>query len=331
MKFIIKVIILGLLLGGCKGAGGPDVKKFWQEVQVRRLDTDLFGLDTLQPDIFALQAKYGSFLDVYTRGVLQIGSTADAEFRDLLLLFLKDSVMREVADTVGRRYPDLLHQEKELADAWAYYRYYFPERKIPQVYATISGFNQSVIVDTDAVGIGLDNYLGENCWFYDMLAVPIPLYARKKMTDQDIVKDVLMAWMQREFVFRPLKNDLISGMVYQGKLVYALGRLLPEQPTCRLLGFTPEQGNWCENNEDRIWGFLIENDYVFSTQQRLMMKYLNDAPYTSGMPTESPGKTLVWTGLRIVEKYMDKTDSTLGELMKEQDYHKILRTSGYRP
>ena len=75
----------------------------------------------------------------------------------------------------------------------------------------------------------------------------------------------------------------------------------------------------------------MENDYLFSTQQRLIMKYLNDAPFTSGMPVESPGKTVVWTGYQIVKKYMDKTEISLEALMQEQDYHKILRVAGYRP
>lgn len=331
MKFIVKVIILGMAFAGCRNAGNPDVKNFRQEVRIQRLDRDLFNRDTLNPDLTTLRERYGRFLDVYTGGVLQLGTVADSGFRDLLCLFLRDSVMREVADTVGCRYPDLQQQERELADAWAYYRYYFPGQKIPGVYAGISGFNQSMIVDTASIGIGLDNYLGEDCWFYDLLAIPIPRYARKKMTDQDIVKDVLMAWLQRQFIFRPLKNDLISGMIYQGKLVYVLARLQPDQSGFRLFGFTPEQWTWCENNEKQIWQFLIENEYVFSTQQRLMLKYLNDAPYTSGMPVESPGKAVVWTGFRVVEKYMEKHDFTLEELMKEQDYHKILRMSGYRP
>ena len=63
----------------------------------------------------------------------------------------------------------------------------------------------------------------------------------------------------------------------------------------------------------------------------MIVKYLNDAPFTSGMPSDSPGRTVVWTGFRIVEKYMKKTGASLEELMQEQDYHKILRVAGYRP
>lgn len=330
MKFIVVGIILGVLLSGCKG-NKPDIRHLVHPVKIGRLDKDVFSLDTLSPNLSSLRKKYGHYLDAYTAGVLNLGTVADSGFTDLFCLFIRDAVMREVADSVACVYSDLKPQERQLSQAWAYYAYYFPRHTIPQVYTHISGFNQSIIVDSAAIGISLDNYLGEHCIFYDMLSVPVPLYARKKMTGEDMVRDALAGWLSTEFPFVPVKNDLISGMIYQGKMVYLLEKLFPDKPVHWLLGYSPEQEQWCGNNESQIWGFLIENDYLFTTRQKLIMKYLSDAPYTSGMPIESPGKTVVWTGLQIVRKYMEKQQISLEDLMKEQDYHKILRVSGYRP
>ena len=187
-----------------------------------------------------------------------------------------------------------------------------------------------MIVDSGMMGVSLDNYLGD-CVFYDMLAEPIPKYARKKMTGDDIVRDLLGGWLSVEFPFYPQKNDLISGMIYQGKMVYLLKNLLPDYEIRRIFGFTKEQLEWCEGNEEQVWSFLVKNEYLLSTQQKLILKYLNDAPYTSGMPVESPGKTCTWTGFRIVDAYVERTGESLENLMKEQDYHKILRVSLYRP
>lgn len=332
MKFHICGIILCLLCcAGCRENTCPDVRNLLREVKIKRLDLASFQADTLKPDVEALHQEFGRYFDVYTNGVLQLGYWSDPDFADLFGLFLKDPVMREVADSVADKYPDMDRQEKQLASAWAYYAYYFPQRSIPHIYTHISGFNQSVIVDSLAIGISLDNYLGEKCAFYSMLAVPVPVYARKKMTENDIARDALVGWLYAEFPFQPQKNDLISGMIYQGKIVYLVEKLFPEEAPHWLLGFSKEQWDWCEGNEGQIWGFLVENEYLFSTQQRLIMKYLNDAPFTSGMPTESPGRAVVWSGFKIVEKYMKKTNASPEELMKEQDYHKILRVAGYRP
>lgn len=330
MKFLYACIIWGMLIVACKGGGKPDAGKLRQERKIMRLDQDVFAQDARNPDVGALHQKYGRYFDVYAGGVLQLGNVSDSSFRHLFSLFLQDTIMREVYDTVAVHYPDLKIQERDFSDAWAYYAYYFPEKAIPQVYAHVSGFNQSVVVDSAAIGVSLDNYLGD-CVFYSMLPVPVPMYARQKMTGNDIVRDALTGWCSAEFPFQPRKNDLISGMIYQGKIVYLLQQLLPDYEEQRVLGFTKQQLEWCRNNESRIWSFLIEHEYLFSSQQKLIMKYLNDAPYTSGMPVESPGRTIVWTGWRIVAEYVEKTGVSLPELMNEQDYHKILRVAAYRP
>lgn len=331
MKFIGFGTILILFFIGCGGSEKPDVRNLLKQVKIERLDHDVFVLDTLSPDLQGIYDRYGRYFDVYTRNVLNLGIYADSGFVDMFRYFICDPVMREVADSVAVAFPDLHNQEEKLKWAWAYYSYYFPGRPIPQVYAHVSGFNQSVIVDSVAIGVSLDNYLGEKCVFYSMLSVPVPLYARKKMTSQDIVRDVLSGWLSTEFLFRPQQNDLISGMLYQGKMVYLLEKLFPDELSSWLLGFTPQQEKWCRNNESQIWSFLIEHDYLFSTQQNVILKYLNDAPFSSGMPMESPGRAAVWTGFQIVRRYMEKTGIDLEELAKEQDYHKILRESGYRP
>ena len=168
MKFLFTCIIFLCLATGCRKSDKPDVSKWRQERKILRLDRDLFALDTRRPDVDSIHRKYGRYFEVYAEGVLQLGQVFDTMFPHLLSLFLQDTIIREVYDTVAFRYPDLAVQEKDLSDAWAYYAYYFPDKVIPRMYAHISGFNQSVVVDSAEVGISLDNYLGD-CVFYSML------------------------------------------------------------------------------------------------------------------------------------------------------------------
>lgn len=331
MKFSIVCIIVLLVSVACKQNDRPDVGGLLQDRKIIRFDRDVFALDRNDPDVGMLARKYGRYFDLYTVGVLQLGNPADERFKEYFSFFLKDSVINEVYDSVAVAFRDISAQEKELAQAWAYYAYYFPGKTIPDVYTHVSGFNQSIVVDSAIVGVSLDNYLGENCVFYDMMGTPIPKYARMRMTPDYFVKEVLFGWLSTEFAFHPEKNDLISGMLYQGKLVYLLEKILPDTDKSKLFDFTKEQLAWCVANEADIWGFLVENQYVFSTDQMLLVKYLNEAPFTVGMPSESPGKTVVWTGYKIIDAYMKKTEASLKDLMGEDDYHKILRITAYRP
>lgn len=331
MKFKIIIIIFSIGLWACHRSGKPDVSSLLKERKILRFDKDVFTLDKEHPDVRELRARYGHFFDIYAEGVLQLGNPTDSGFPALFSLFLKDTVICEVYDSVRTRYEDLSIQEKEFSKAFAYYRYYFPQKTIPQLYSHISGFNQSIIVDSTFISISLDNYLGENCVFYRMLATPVPAYMRRRMGEGNIVKDALFGWLGSELPYIPLQNDLVSGMLYQGKIIYLLKKILPDYPMEYLFDYTEEQLKWCKNNEKQIWDFLIENEYLFSTGQMLLRKYLYDAPFTSEMPAESPGKAVVWNGYRIIEKYMEKNGKSLEELEEEQDYHKILRLSGYRP
>ena len=43
---------------------------------------------------------------------------------------------------------------------------------------------------------------------------------------------------------------------------------------------------------------------LFSTDGFLIRKFTGEAPFTSYFTEESPGRAVVWTGFRIIERYM---------------------------
>ncbi len=331
MKFAIPGLFFCLLIASCKNEQRPDVREFRQERRFIRFEQELFALDKEHPDAASLQARYGRFFTLYAGEVLQLGNPRSEAFPRLFSYFLRDSVMRQLYDSVETVYPDMAVQESELTDAFAYYAYYFPGRPVPALYTHISGFNQSIVADSAWISVSLDNYLGEECLFYKMLATPVPRYLARNMTPENIVRDLLLGWLTAEFSYHPLQNDLVSGMIHQGKLLYMLEKLLPGYAPERLFGFTREQWEWCRENEEEMWGFLIENEYLFDTGQMLLRKYLFAAPFSPGMPEESPGQAVLWNGYRIVGAYMKNRPLEAEALMAEQDYHKILREARYKP
>jgi hypothetical protein len=59
---------------------------------------------------------------------------------------------------------------------------------------------------------------------------------------------------------------------------------------------------------------------------------MNDAPFTSPVSQESPGRLGTFIGWQIVKGYMEKNDKLgLKDLMNEENFQKILENSGYRP
>ena len=95
-----------------------------------------------------------------------------------------------------------------------------------------------------------------------------------------------------------------------------------------------EKMNWCEKNESTIWEYMIENDYLFSSDPELNERFVYLSPFSKfGLSIDqySPGGVGVWIGLKIIESYVKHNNVSLYDMLIEQDYNKILNKSGYRP
>lgn len=331
-KFIL-FFISSVFLLACNSLNKPNISDINFELSIKRFDIDLFSVDTscLDRDIESISSKYGRYWKLYNMAVIGTGDPAVEDFNEYVRKFITDKDILEVNDSCKSTFRDISEIEKKLSLSFRYMKYYFPQISVPEVYFHISGFNQSIVVDSSLLSVSVDNYLGEKCKFYDMLPTPIPLYARTNMKKERIPFDVIRAIAMTTFPFKPAKMNLISNIIYQGKVLYFVSNLFPDKDEADIMGYSSGQFKWCSNNEESIWAFFVENDYIYTSDFFIISKYINNAPYTSGMPKESPGRVATWIGLQIVKEYMKYNNSSLKDLMNNNDYDRILRESNYQP
>jgi uncharacterized protein YjaZ len=142
----------------------------------------------------------------------------------------------------------------------------------------------------------------------------------------------MYAWAFQEYEYKGNTENLVSNMIYQGKLLYFVDAMIPEGPDSLKIGFTKNQMEWCKANESVMWSYLIENKSLFSGDRMESVRFINPAPFTTPFGQKSPGRSGVWIGWQIVKSYMKKNpEITLKGMMEENDYHKILNESGYAP
>jgi hypothetical protein len=234
-----------------------------------------------------------------------------------------------------RVFSDISGIENDLEEAFRHYLYYFPGYTLPRVFTCITGFNNSIITVTGdtVLGISLDRYLGADCEFYPQLG--IYGYISARMTPDYIIPDCMFGWALSKWEFESTgyaANNVLAQIIHIGKLKYFTKCMLPEEMDEILFGFTPEQMKFCRNNEKQMWQYLIEHDLLFSTDQFLIRKLTDEAPFTSYFTNESPGRAAVWLGFRIIESYMMKNPGTsLEDLMSESDVQIILEKAKYSP
>jgi hypothetical protein len=335
-RLIMAVYIITMLftvMNGCtRGRHEADIEGISLDIEIRRLDRDLFAIDidSIQYHLARITKNYGDFFDIYNHLIIRIGDARSAAYEQQLRRFLTDIDIYRLQKETQAVFPDLDDITSEIEKSFRRYKYFFPGYPVPRVYTFISGFNQSVVVADSILAIGLDKYLGPDHSFYSQLQ--LPLFQRNKMYPAKIPADGLIGWAMTEFEFNDEKDDLISNMIYQGKMLYFADRVLPDHHDTIKTGFSRKQLEWCKKNERQMWTYLVENKILFSTDAKTIDSFINEGPFTSVFPRESPARAAVWLGWRIVENYMRRNPHiTLEQLMLEHDYHLILNNARYRP
>ena len=327
-------IVFVLVFTSCarKNKFDVDISDIEIDFEIKRLDREIFEIDLndIDNEIIKLKNKYSKFFELYNARVIRLGNPDKVDYPEILTSFITDFTMYKVYNKVIEVIPSVDSLENVMEKAFKRYKYYFPEKNIPEVYTYLGGFNQSIVIADNILAVGTDKYLGENCEFYHRLG--IANYLQKNMNPENIPTDALKAWVLTEFAYNDSIDNLVNNMIYNGMIQYFLDAMLTGTADSLKLGFTSDQIRWCINNEDKIWNYYIENKLLFSTDYMMINKHINPAPFTSGFPPESPGRASVWLGWKIVHAYMKRNpEIELKELMIEDDYQKILSESRYEP
>ena len=261
----------------------------------------------------------------------------DGDLNDTLNLirigdYLNDTLLIAVFSDSQQRWPDLSTLESELTEAFRHYKYFYPDKRLPDVYTYISGFDYEYPVQyfDNHLLIAIDMYLGADYPRYKKLG--LANYILRRFSKEYLVRDCMIAMARSETDFRKAGTSLLDKMIVEGKLLWFTGIMLPELPEPVLLDYTQAQWEWAKKAESTVWAFLIENELLFSSEMQPVQKFIYDGPFTSYFGAESPPRLGPYIGWQIITSYMNRhPDITPEELMKNNNAQEILNQSGYKP
>ncbi|HVS92386.1 MAG TPA: gliding motility lipoprotein GldB [Mucilaginibacter sp.] len=333
---IYLIFLTSLILAACGRCKNPDVSNIDVKVTIERFDHDLDKMRTgsMEQQADFMKKKYGDFYRNYM-AILPAGSTRDTGYFKALRSVFKSPDYMALKHAVDSVYPNMDKQTADLTKAFKYIKYYYPNIKVPKFYAYFSGFAAQTSNGDGYFGIGLDMFLGANSKFYPALVQSIPHYLSRHFTPEYIVPRVVDGIARADmFPETDSNKTLLSHMIYNGKILYFMDRVLPDVADSVKIGYTPQQMKWCDDFKSQIWGYFLGENLLYETDYQKYQKYLGEAPFTPGLgeKNESAPKLGVWTGWQIVRQYMDKhPEVTLQQLMADHDAQKILNGSRYRP
>ena len=331
-KFLILILLLLMIISCTKDRNKVNLSGIKVNLDIKRFEQKLFEadpsmIDSVIPD---LEQEFGNFFQIFNYRIIRIGSDEQPSYPDLLVKFVTDFDIYKIYVKTQEVFPNLNDLKSNLNDAFRHYKYYFPEKDIPQIVTYVSGFNQAVVSDVNLLAIGLDDYLGVDEELYKQLGVYE--YMIRNMHKERIPTDCMRLWASTEFPFNDSINNLISNMIYEGMVMYFVDRMLPDQSATLTWGFTEDELTFCKNNEQQMWTYLIENKLLFNSDKFTINKFIKEGPFTKDFSSESPARAAVWIGYNIVKSYMkNHKNISLKQLMNEKIYQKILNASFYNP
>lgn len=326
-----------IMLFSCSGEARVDVSHIDVTIEIERFDR---ALDSLRPDNVLKKNRewlhrYGYFYADYMQYMLEAGNPLDsAQLVPVLSQVVETDDFKALKASVYETYPDLAAQEAGLTDAFKHLTYYFPDISIPRFITFFSGFAVQSPVGEDYIGIGLDMFLGADSRFYPALRESIPYYLSRRFTPENIVPRTVESYVRE--VLRPqddLDVTLLQHMVYQGKVLYVMDRVMPDVADTLKIGYTKQQWEWAERYERDIWAWFLQENLLYEADYNRIQKYFSEAPFTPelGEHNESAPKLGIFIGWKIVQKYMDRhPEKTLADLLHSEDAQTVLDGARYR-
>lgn len=316
MRKIFVLIAITIFLFSCEQKSKIEkaVEEIPLEIKVERFDKSFF--ETAPADLPKLKQQYPFFFPAGNEDAVWLEKMQHPQWRELY-------------KEVQKKYGNFETETTQIEDLFKHIKYYFPETKTPKVITIISEMdyqNKSIYADSLVI-VSLELYLGKDHKFYEF-----PNYIKQNFEQNQILPDIVSSFATRK-IAPPTENTFLSFMIYAGKEMYLKDILLPEATDDVKMGYTPEQIKFCQENESYMWRFFIDNQMLYDTDQKLVPRFINPAPFSKfylEIDNETPGRVGAWLGWQIVRSYMENNKTSLQDMLK-MDAKTIFENSKYKP
>jgi gliding motility-associated lipoprotein GldB len=316
MRKIFVVITVTIFLFSCEQKSKIEkaVEEIPLEIKVERFDKAFF--ETAPADLPILKQQYPFFFPAGNEDAVWLEKMQHPQWRELY-------------KEVQKKYGNFETETTQIEDLFKHIKYYFPKTKTPKVITIISEMdyqNKAIYADSLVI-ISLELYLGKDHKFYEF-----PNYLKQNFEQNQILPDIVSSFAPRK-IAPPVEGTFLSFMIYVGKEMYLKDILLPEAPDDIKMGYTPEQIKFCQENENYMWRFFLENQMLYDTDQKLVPRFINPAPFSKfylEIDNDTPGRVGAWLGWQIVRSYMENNKTSLQDMLK-MDAKTIFENSKYKP
>ncbi|QCX37491.1 gliding motility lipoprotein GldB [Aureibaculum algae] len=313
----VSFLILLLALINCtkKEKSDIDVSDISVEFDVNRFDQEFYT--STSEKLPQLKSKYPYLFPAQNHDSIWLRKIEDTDEQELY------------AET-QKVFSDFSDEKEQIEMLFKHIKFYYPNFESPKVITLLSNvdYETKVVYADSLLFVSLDVYLGKDSEIYQ----DYPSYIKQNFTKEHLIVDIANAITNVQIMFST-DRTFVSRMVQQGKKLYLLDAYVPKLSDAEKIGYTQEQIEWAEYNDEEVWKYFIENKILFSTEQELSRRFIDNAPFSKfyrANDNETPGSIGVWFGWQIVRAFMQNTDTSLQEMLQMKN-DEIFKKSKYKP
>ena len=328
MQKILLILLSICLLSACQYGGQKSFIRPDGQIEIYRYDRLQYeaSLSNSVTAIQKMKMESPQATKILIEDVLGLGTVNSPKINERIRDYYKDTVLMQVMTDVRDKYKDLTSLEEDFTKAFKRLEKDLPNLVIPRIYSQISALNQSIVVGDSLLGISLDKYLGEDYPIYKRYYYA---FQRKTMNPERILPDCFTFYLmsQYPFAWEWEHRSLFDLLMYRGKIAWVVEKTLKADFSGKVsLGYTSEDIKWCKKKGRTVWKLMEERNYMDSMDPMLIRAFTTTEPNPFLKEKNIPSGIGTWMGMKIIEQYMKQhEDVTVDELLRNEDYHRILR------
>jgi hypothetical protein len=301
------------------------------------VDTNAIKLDVVNVDSAYMNTDEGQINDLNKHLMKELGEAYKVEVSNniyhpfdsaapyMLKKFYENEFIAALEKEKLKLEKERRKQIESFEESLSYLSYHFPGIKLPKQVVLMNNMFSGVLLSDEQLFVGLERFLSSES---DLVqSVPSDQLHNWQKEDMDIAylaRDMALPWIQVQ-LFKQEDEHLAFHIVQAGKVLTVLQAAFPKQSETFILRYSEKDMEWANQNEELFWDYLVKEQKLFVNDVRDKANFLNEAPYTVGLPDKGPDRMGQFLGFQMVKSYLKQNkDLSLQELL-ETNFNDILQ------
>lgn len=225
---------------------------------------------------------------------------------------------------------------EDLSQMFARVKHFFPTFKTPKVFlysSSLEGITDYPVffrTDEGMIFVDISAFMGKDSQYYEGLDI----YLKNMMNPENILPQI-GGVVAREFViFNPQERKFLDMMMMEGKVKFLQDIFLPNIADNLKMDYTENQQQWAVANEGNIWNYFVENDLIFSDDNKLYERFMSVAPFSkfyTEIDQKSSPRVGTFIGWQIAKSFFKENPNTDLAVFLKMNATDIFNQSNYKP